>query len=227
MTTLTENPHTGEFIASEAPGTRSRDQIVLTGDGSTAVLAGTVLGKVETGTPSATAGTPFSGVGGTVGNGTITSLTADAGAMPGLWQLRCTQTGATGKFDVIRPDGKIVGVLTIGSAYNGTRGINVTVSDGANDWLVDDIIPITVAYGDADSVPKYEILDTAGTDGSEVAAGILYAEKVGTTGGVDAVGVVRDAEVNLNLLTWPAGITADQKAVALAQLADANIHARS
>ena len=101
------------------------------------------------------------------------------------------------------------------------------MADGSADWTVDDVIPITVVYNDGESVPKYEILDTAGTDGSEVAAGILYAAKVGTTGGVDAVAVVRDAEVNQNLLTWPAGATADQKAVALAQLAAANIHARS
>jgi len=96
MTTFTESPHTGEFIASEALGTRSREQITLTGDGSTTVEAGTVLGKVETGTPTATAGTPFSGSGGTVGNGTISALTADAGAMAGTWQLRCTVAGATG-----------------------------------------------------------------------------------------------------------------------------------
>lgn len=224
MTTLTENPRTGEFIASEAPGLRSREQILLTG--SATVKAGTVLGAVETGTPTLTVGTPFSGTGGTVGNGTISAATADAGAMAGLWQLECTVTGATGKFKVIKPDGSVDGILTIGTAYNGTRSINITVADGANDWLVGDIIPVTVAYLDGESVLKYEALDLAGTDGSQIAAGILYAEKVGTAGGVDAVAVVRDAEVNGDLLVWPSGITADQKATAITQLEAANIHVR-
>jgi hypothetical protein len=223
MTTLTENPHNGEFVVSEAPGCRSREQILLTG--ATLVKAGSVLGAVETGTPTATVGTPVSGVGGTVGNGIVSAVTADAGAMAGTWQLECTVTGATGKLKVIRPDGSIDGVATIGTAYNG--GINLTVSDGANDWLVGDIIPVTVEYLDGESVLKYELLDTAGTDGSQIAAGILFNAETGTVGGVDAVAVVRDAEINLHLLTWPAGATADQKQRALNELAALNIHARA
>jgi hypothetical protein len=224
MTTLTEGPRNGEFIVSEASGMRSRDAITLTG--SSELDAGTVLGKVETGVPTATAGTP---VGGTVGNGTISSVSADAGAMEGTWHVEMTGTGATAAFKVIRPDGTLATPATgaVGTAYNGTRGINATIADGANDWTAGDIIPIIVAYKDGDSIPKYEILDTAGTDGSEIAAGVLYATKTPTAGGVDAVGVVRDAEINLDLLTWPAGVTADQKAVALGQLAKLGIIARS
>ncbi|WP_054529709.1 head decoration protein [Erythrobacter sp. SG61-1L] len=227
MTTLTETPRTGEFIVSEAPGRRSREQILLTGDNSTTVKACTVLGAVETGTPTLTVGTPFSGVGGTVGNGTISAATADAGAMPGDWQLECTATGATGKFKVIKPDGTIDGILTIGTAYNGTRSINITVADGSNDWLVGDIIPINVAYLDGESVLKYEAYDQDGTDGSQIAAGILYGPVVGTTAGADAVAVTRDAEVNGRLLVWPADITADEKAKAITQLAALGIILRS
>lgn len=217
MTTLTENPRDGEFIVSEAPGTRSREAILLTG--SALVKAGSVLGAVETGTPTMTVGTPYSGTGATVGNGTISAATADAGAMAGLWQLICTATGATGKFKVVKPDGSVDGILTIGSAYNGTRSINITVADGSNDWLVDDVIPIEVEYQDGESVLKYEFYDQDGTDGSEIAAGILFGAQTGTAGGADAVAVVRDAEANADLLTWPSDITADEKAVAIAQLA--------
>jgi hypothetical protein len=223
MNTLTENPHAGEFIASEAAGTRSREAITLTGDGSTTVKAGTVLGAVETGTPTMTVGTPFSGTASTVGNGTITGTSADAGAKAGAWQLVCTQTGATGEFTVYDPDGIIVGVATIGSSFNGTRTINFTVNDGANDWLVDDVIPISVSYQDGESILKYEAYDQDGTDGSQNAAGILFAEKIGTAGGVDAVAVVRDAEANADLLTWPSDITADEKALAITQLKNLGI----
>lgn len=219
MTTLTEEARTGEFIISEAPGTRSRKAITLTGDASTTDVAGTVLGAVETGTPTMTVGTPFSGTGGTVGDGTISAATADAGAMAGDWQIEMTGAGATAAFKVIKPDGTVDGVGAVGTAYNGTRSINITIADGTADWAAGDIIPINVAYLDGESIPKYEAYDQDGTDGSEVAAGILYAGKIGTVAGIDAVAVVRDAEVNANLLTWPSDITADEKALALTQLA--------
>ena len=226
MTTLTENPHTGEFIVSEAPGCRSREQITLTGPTSGTVKAGTVLGAVETGVPTVTAGTPVSGTGGTVGNGTVGAFTADAGAMAGKWAIEMTTAGATAKFKVIKPDGTIDGVGTVGSAYNGT--INGTISDGSADFAAGDIIPVTVQYLDGESVLKYETYDQDGTDGSQIAAGILYAAKdnPGATG-IDAVAVVRDAEVNGNLLTWPSDITADEKAAAITQLAALGIIIRS
>ena len=227
MTVLTESPRTGEHIVSEASGSRSRAAILLTGDGSTENVAGTVLGAVETGTPALTVGTPVSGSGGTVGNGTISAATADAGALPGAWYAEMTTSGATAKFKVVRPDGTVDGIGTVGTPYNGTRSINISIADGANDWTAGDIIPLTVAYLDTDSVLKYEAYDPSGNDGSQIAAGILYAAKTGTTGGVDAVATVRDAEVNAWLLTWPAGITADQKARAIGQLADRGIILRS
>lgn len=223
MSTLTENPRTGEFIVSEAPGTRSREAIVV--DNGADLDAGTVLGAVETGTGTAAAGTPVSGTGGTVGNGVISAVSADAGAMAGTWHVEMTGTGATAAFKVTKPDGTLATPATgaVGTAYNGTRGINFSIADGANDWTAGDIIPFTVSYQDGESVPKYEILDTAGTDGSQIAAGILYAEALAASAEVDGVAIVRDAEVNGNLLTWPAGITADQKAVAISQLAAAGI----
>lgn len=223
MTTLTENPRTGEFIVSEAPGTRSREAITLTGDATTEDVAGTVLGAVETGTPTAAAGTPVSGTGGTVGNGAISAVSADAGAMAGTWQVEMTGSGATAAFKVVKPDGTLDGVGAVGTAYNGTRSINITIADGAADWTAGDIIPVEVSYQDGESALKYESYDQDGTDGSEVAAGILYAAKTGTVAGVAAVAVVRDAEVNGNLLTWPSDITDDEKAIAITQLADRGI----
>jgi hypothetical protein len=44
MTTVTEGPHAGGFLISEAPGTRSRDQIVVAG-GQGTLPAGTVISK--------------------------------------------------------------------------------------------------------------------------------------------------------------------------------------
>lgn len=223
MATLTEPVYPAESLISEA-GQRSRAAITVVS--GAVVTAGMVLGAVETGTPTLTVGTPFSGTGATVGNGTISAATADAGAMAGDWQLECTATGATGKFKVIKPDGTVDGILTIGTAYNGTRSINITVADGANDWLVGDIIPVTVAYLDGESVLKYEPYDEDGTDGSEIAAGISYGNYDGTSSDVRGVAWVRDCEHNADIVVWPAAITADEKAIAIAQLADLGIYLR-
>lgn len=48
---------------------------------------------------------------------------------------------------------------------------------------------------------KYVPYDNVGTDGSEVAAGILYTPLSAATGDIKAVGFVRDCEVNRKALT--------------------------
>jgi hypothetical protein len=47
MTTLTEGRHCGEFLLSEAEGTRSRDVVTIASGHD--VAAGTVLGKITSG----------------------------------------------------------------------------------------------------------------------------------------------------------------------------------
>ena len=214
--TLTEGLHEGEFIGELAMGTGFHVDAITLKSGSS-LVAGAVLGAVETGTATVTAGTPVSGVGGTVGNGTVGAFTADAGAMAGTWMLICTATGATGKFRVMKPDGTLDGILTIGTAYNG--GINGTISDGANDWLVDDIIPMVVAYaGDATDV-EYVEWDPAATDGSQIVAGILMKKTDATSADVVTTALKRGPSVvNYNDLTWKSGATAAQKLVGKAGL---------
>lgn len=217
MTALTEGMHEGEFIGELAMGIGYHvDAITLdTGD----LAAGAVLGKVETGTPTLTVGTPVSGTGGTVGNGTISGATADAGCMAGDWMLICTATGATGKFRVMRPDGTLDGVLTIGTPYNGTNSINITVADGSNDWLVDDIIPVNVAYSGTQTAPKYVEYDPSATNGAQIAAGILMKATDASDADVVTTALVRGpATVNGNDLTWKSGATAAEKAKGKAQL---------
>lgn len=144
----------------------TRKVVIDTGN----LVAGSVLGAVLLASAAtATAGTPVSGTAGTIGNGVISAVTTDDGAMPGVWELQCTATGDTAKFTVKRPDGTLDGVLTAGSAYNG--GINLTVGDGSNNWLVGDIIPVTVSY-DMDEL-KYKLSTAAATDGSQYPSLVL------------------------------------------------------
>jgi len=216
MTTLTEGMHEGEFIGELAMGVGYHVDAITLNAGQN-LVAGAVIAALEMGTPTATAGTPVSGTGATVGNGTVSAVTADAGAMAGNWNLICTATGATGKFRVMNPAGVLDGILTIGTAYNG--GINLTVSDGANDWLVDDIIPVTVAYA-GDAVDKeYTEWNPAGTDGSQFVGGILMKDTDATSADTATTALLRGpATVNYNDLTWKSGATAAQKLAGKAAL---------
>lgn len=123
---LTEGMHTGEFLLSEAPGTRSRDNVTVTVPGSTTLAAGYVL-------------------------------------------ARLTATG------------------------------------------------------------KYVPYDNAGSDGSESAYGVLWAELVNDDGSpVDMDGVVinTDAEIVSDALTWHADNDAADQAAGLADLLSRGIKAR-
>ena len=221
MTTLTETARTGEFIISEAPGTRSREQITV--DNGANLVAGTVIAATETSTATVTPGTPVSGSGGTVGNGSIGTVTADAGAKAGVWTVRITNPATdAGKFIVYDPDGLEDGVGTVAVAYNGK--INFTLADGSADWVEDDYIPITVSY--PSTALKWMALDTTATNGLQTAAGILYADADAASAEKRSVGIVRDAEVNGDLLTWPAGISAANKAAAILNLKNAGIIVR-
>lgn len=215
MTTLTEGMHEGEFIGELAMGIGYHVDAITLDTGN--LVAGAVLGAIETGTPTATAGTPIAAAGGTIGNGTISAVTADAGAPAGTWLLECTATGATGKFKVIKPDGTIDGILTIGTAYNG--GINLTVADGLNDWLVGDIIPVVVSYSGTETAPKFVEYNPTATDGSQIVAGILMKATDARSADVVTTALRRGpATVNKNDLTWKSGATAAQIAKGTAQL---------
>ena len=74
---------------------------------------------------------------------------------------------------------------------------------------------------------EYAALDPAASDGTEVAAGVLYAavETAAETG--KGVAFVRLAEVVDSLLVWPAGITDEEKATAKDQLASQDIITRN
>ena len=159
----------------------TRKGTILSGEN---LIAGSVLGAILlAAAATVTPGTPVSGTGGTVGNGAVGTWTSDDGAMAGTWQLEVTVTGATGKYKVIRPDGTLDGIGTIGSAYNG--GINGTLADGANDWLVGDIIPIEVSYALASL--KYKLSLAAATDGSQTPCFVLAQDCDASDGDTEAL----------------------------------------
>lgn len=190
MALLTEGKHAGEFLVSEASGFRSRETVtILSGQD---VSAGDVLGKVTKGaaTPAAVAGN--------TGNGAFGAVTVSAGAKVGVYKVVFIEPAANaGRFTVEDPDGITIGVGTVAVAFS-AGGLAFTIADGATDFVSGDSFTITVAAGSG----KYVLIDPEGTDGRETAAGILWDNVDATGGDVEAVAIVRDAEVNADELGY-------------------------
>ena len=220
MPVFNETLHAGGYLVSEANKTRSRDQITIP-SGTAAMVAGTVLGKVESGSGTATAAAKS---GGNTGGGTITmdgSTPVLANAKPGVYQVRCTATATnSGTFRVTDPSGAVIGDVVVGATF--ADEIKFAIADGTPDFAVGDGFDITTAPAQSGLVP----LAPAATDGSQIAAGILFDAADASSAAVIAVAHTRACEVNGGELTWPGGITSGQKAAAIDQLSAAGIIVR-
>lgn len=217
---LTERNYLSDFLKHEAEREYSRETItILAGSGSARSLtAGMVLGRV---TKAAATGAAVSG---NTGDGTITaSPTVGAAAKVGVYRLTCVEPATNlGKFQVEDPDGVVIGVATVGTAF--TTHLTFTIADGSTDFVSGDSFTITVAAGSG----KVKQIDFSATDGADAAYGVLLFDATaadGTDG--SGVAVVRHAVVETSHLTWPSGATTNQKNAALATLAAAGVLSRA
>lgn len=216
MGTLTETlPHDGGFLVEEYSQDHCREEVtLLTGQ---AYRAGHVLGAAVLGAASSEA------AGGNTGNGTLGAVTVAADAQVGAYILTITEAASNaGAFQVTDPQGDVVGLGAVGSAFSG-GGLTFTLADGGTDFAVGDAFTITVA----DGTGKYAAYDSAATNGTGKAAAILVKAVDATD--ADAAGVV--------IVRGPVTVTSaelvfedDQddaaKAAALLHLADRGIIAR-
>lgn len=216
---LTEATKSFEFLLSESPGNRSRENGVL--NAAQDLAAGTVLGRILSAGAATAVGTP-------AGTGTIT-IGAAIGkfTQEGAYTLRCVAASAgAGTFALIAPDGTHVamntasGMITVGGGATTSDHLTVTIADGTPDFGAGDSWTVTVTGGD------YEQLDTSATTGEQIAAGVLCTATDATSADQDIVVIARTAEVSADLLTWPAGITDANKAFATARLAARGITLR-
>jgi hypothetical protein len=150
------------------------------------------------------------------------AVTVGASAQAGDYVLTITEAAANGgAFQVVDPAGDVVGIGAVGVAFSG-GGLSFTLADGAADFVVGDTITITVAAGSG----KYVEWDPAATDGSNIAAGILFDGVDATAADADGVLVARDAEANGGELIYFTGATTDNKALASEQMEDLGIIVR-
>jgi len=140
------------------------------------LVRGAVLGKISSAGTSVGTVT-FVGTGN--GTGTKASPAYGDGAQNGSYKAICVGVGAdAGTFEVLRPDGTVDGVATVGVAYDGQ--VKFTIADGSTDFAAGDTftIPVTVAAGSG----KYTLSATAATDGSQTPAGILVDDTDASAG---------------------------------------------
>ncbi len=132
--------------------------------------------------------------------------------------LASAADGDSGRFAVKAPDGTALPDATVGVAYENEQ-INFTINDGATDYAVGDAFEVEVEEGSGEVVA----LDPDAVDGSQIAYGIMCLAVDATSAAADGAAIVRDAMYAAANLVWPDGITADEKAAAAAQLADAGV----
>ena len=178
-TSLISKPRVKAVILAEASGQRSRENIVVTQTG-TALESGTLLTRVDTGTAA------FAMDAGATGNPTASAITVGAAANPGEYVIEFT---AATKFTVEDPNGKTIGTGTTGTEFS-KGGLTFTLTAGGTAAVAGDTAKITVDAGSG----KYVAYTAAGAAGP--ADAVLYNWLPAKTGDSDAVGFVRDAELN-------------------------------
>jgi len=212
MTTLTEGVYATESFISEAPGDRSREAItVKSGQNlkSCAVLATIVSGTVASAAKA----------GGNTGNGTFTldgTTPLLLGAKYGVYTLRCIAAAANnGTFRLEDPDGVVLADVVMAAGAGAiAEHIKGALADGATDFIVGDGFDITVSV-----ITEKEVeYNPAGTDGSQIATGILYRAVDATSADTRGVAYKRDCEHNADIVVWKTGATTTQKAKGTADL---------
>lgn len=215
MPTLNEGRHPGEFLMTEANGSRSRESLVIAP--SQEIEANSILASQadpDQITATATAGAD------NAGNATIAIAdpAVNTAVRPGRYRGIATDPTHISWEDAA---GRFVGVSTHGSPFDAEISLTITAGDTPN--VVGDEFYVGVA-GAADAW-QHVAYDP---DSDAPVAGIaIYPATTGAGETISMAAIVRDAEANGNCIAWPAGLTADQKTMAVGALADRGIIVRT
>lgn len=222
MTWLVEGRHPGEFILSESSGKRSRENVTVAAEQE--IQPGMLLAllAVEDGLRITDEADKDN-----TGNGefTLADPATNSKVKHGTYTIECIKADSdAGTFRVEDPNGKEIGTATVGVAFN--KEIKFTISDGDTDFAVGDKFYVHVV---AEKPGDYEAVafDPSEDDGSEIPAAIaIYPAKTGEDETVKIAALVRDCEVNGNILVWPEGISKSQKEAAIRDLQERGIIVR-
>lgn len=216
MALSTESNYLSDVLLWEADGQISRKKVtVLSGQN---LALGTVLGRIILGAVSETHA-------GNTGNGVMTLDAATpklANAQTGVYAVKCiTAASNSGTFRVFDPRGNALGDVAVAGTF--ANQIKFVIADGSADFIVGDTFLVTVAAGSG----KVKILTPAALDGTQNAYGVLTAAVDASASDLPGVAIERLATLKSAGLVWPDGISADQKAAALAELEAKHMVART
>lgn len=203
-----ERNYIDDWLKFEAEGDYSRGVGVL---GAGKLESGAVLGRVLFGDVAVDKAAGFVGGGALTPDATTPLL---AGAQLGVYRAVCiAEASNAGTFRVFDPNGVVLGDVDVGDTF--ANQIKFAIADSGEDFDVGDTFLFEVEAGSGEFVE----LDPAALDGSAKAAGILINRADATSSAADVAVLLRLAVVMPDKLAWPDGITDDQKAAALADLA--------
>ena len=137
--------------------------------------------------------------------GSISSVVLGKGVKLGTYKLICTTatgSGVKAVFKAIDPEGIRLDDAVADTAYSGP--ISFTITEGTNGFALGDtfVIPVIAASG------KYKAVNSANTDGSEVADCIL-ADDVDTTAGDVTAVAYKTGHFNRKALVFGGSDTAE------------------
>lgn len=222
MATLIEPTRLGDVLKYEPENRHGREVVTIKSGADLAI--GTVLGKISVGALTAVgaAGVPAPAA------ATITASPTAVGAKVGVHRFVCVIGGSTtaSKWEHEDPDGETVGVATGDTAYSG-GGLGLTITDAGADPVAG--VAFTVTVTAAAGSGKYAALTPAAVDGSQHAAAVLLTTAAAASADVaDMLALVRGpAGLAEDHVVWPAGISAGDKATAIAELETKSIIIRN
>lgn len=233
MTVYTEGMHANEFLVSEAEGTRSREQVIVSS--VTALVPGAVLGKIPGALGAYGPYSPTSTQGATTASAILFdkvdlaagSSVAASGEIVFSVNPSADDTVTIGGTAVTaKASGATGAQFNIGASLAASMTALATVLNASADAQL--AKATYTATGNSIKI----VFDTAGTSGNSFtiaasAATPSAATLLGGGTGDRAVIYARDCEVNAGEITWFSGATAQQKLTGIAQLAAQGIIART
>ncbi|KKM68258.1 hypothetical protein LCGC14_1462710 [marine sediment metagenome] len=193
-----QTSYSPDRLFGDPPPKLSRKITLLTGEN---LARGAVLGKI-TGGAGATDDDGVADAGNT-GNGTIGTVSAVAGAQPGVYTITIVEPGANlGTFTVEDPNGVEIGTGVVATQFS--NQVQFTIADGSTDFIAGDRFTITVT---AVATEKYKLSASASADGSETPDAVL-AEATDASGGDKETMAYFDGAFNEDRVVLGAGHTA-------------------
>lgn len=154
------------------------------------------------------------------GTGVVSGVSLGDAAQNGTYRVTLLATSATAEFEVIAPDGSKLKRGQVATAYTSNH-VNFTLANGGT-MTAGDYFNIIVAAGSK----KYTAWAPTAVNGSQKVAGILYDSVDATSADKACAVVARNADLNLNELSFAATVTTAQQASAVAQMAARGLRAR-